>query len=59
LPITAKTLDCGCWSGTILEAGVADEYERVFCTPEAIHSTTEDYRASAAIDLVECPAINW
>jgi haloacetate dehalogenase len=29
-------------SDEFLEAGVADEYERVFCTPEAIHSTTED-----------------
>jgi haloacetate dehalogenase len=38
-------------SDEFLDAGVADEYERVFCTPEAIHSTTEDYRASAAIDL--------
>jgi haloacetate dehalogenase len=27
------------------------EYERVFVTPEAIHSTCEDYRASAGIDL--------
>lgn len=34
-----------------LDAGVAAEYERVFCTQEAIHSSTEDYRASAGIDL--------
>jgi haloacetate dehalogenase len=27
------------------------EYERFFSTPEAIHSTCEDYRASAGIDL--------
>ncbi|OFB35898.1 alpha/beta hydrolase [Mycolicibacterium sp. (ex Dasyatis americana)] len=40
--------------GTVdhLEPGVAAEYERVFCTAEAIHSSTEDYRASAAIDLL-------
>ncbi|ORW48662.1 alpha/beta hydrolase [Mycobacterium paraense] len=34
-----------------LDDGVAAEYERAFCTPEAIHSSTEDYRASAGIDL--------
>jgi haloacetate dehalogenase len=28
------------------------EYERCFCTPEAIHAACEDYRASASIDLV-------
>ena len=28
------------------------EYERCFCTPEAIHAACEDYRASAGIDLV-------
>lgn len=27
------------------------EYERTFCTPEAIHAACEDYRASAGIDL--------
>jgi haloacetate dehalogenase len=27
------------------------EYERCFCTPEAIHAACEDYRASATIDL--------
>jgi haloacetate dehalogenase len=27
------------------------EYERCFCTPEAIHGACEDYRASAGIDL--------
>jgi haloacetate dehalogenase len=27
------------------------EYERNFCTPEAIHGACEDYRASAGIDL--------
>lgn len=34
-----------------LEPSVAAAYERAFCTPEAIHSSTEDYRASAGIDL--------
>ena len=27
------------------------EYHRCFCSPETIHSTCEDYRASASIDL--------
>jgi haloacetate dehalogenase len=27
------------------------EYERCFCTPQAIHAACEDYRASAGIDL--------
>lgn len=27
------------------------EYRRCFCTPEAIHASCEDYRASAGIDL--------
>jgi haloacetate dehalogenase len=27
------------------------EYERCFCTPEAIHAACEDYRAAAGIDL--------
>ena len=28
------------------------DYERCFCTPEAIHTACEDYRAAAGIDLV-------
>lgn len=28
------------------------EYERTWCTPEAIHASCEDYRAAAGIDLV-------
>ena len=36
--------------GYIEPQGLA-EYERCFCTPEAIHSACEDYRASAGIDL--------
>ncbi len=35
-----------------IEAEALIEYERCFCTPEAIHAACEDYRASAAIDLV-------
>ncbi|HEX7647429.1 MAG TPA: alpha/beta hydrolase, partial [Noviherbaspirillum sp.] len=27
------------------------EYERCFCTPEAVHAACEDYRAAATIDL--------
>jgi len=34
-----------------LEPAVAAEFERVFCTPEAIHASAEDYRAGAGIDL--------
>jgi len=35
-----------------IEAEALIEYERCFCTPEAIHAACEDYRASAGIDLV-------
>lgn len=35
-----------------IEAEALLEYERCFCTPEAIHAACEDYRASAGIDLV-------
>lgn len=34
-----------------IEPQALAEYERCFCTPEAIHSACEDYRASAGIDL--------
>ena len=34
-----------------IEPQALAEYERNFCTPEAIHSACEDYRASAGIDL--------
>jgi haloacetate dehalogenase len=34
-----------------IETEALSEYERVFSTPEAIHATCEDYRASAGIDL--------
>ena len=34
-----------------IEAQALAEYERCFCTPEALHTACEDYRASAGIDL--------
>jgi haloacetate dehalogenase len=34
-----------------IEPQALAEYERCFCTPAAIHSACEDYRASAGIDL--------
>lgn len=34
-----------------IEPQALTEYERCFCTPEAIHGACEDYRASAGIDL--------
>lgn len=34
-----------------IEPHALAEYERCFCTPEAIHGACEDYRASAGIDL--------
>lgn len=34
-----------------IEAAALADYERCFCTPEAIHTACEDYRASAGIDL--------
>jgi haloacetate dehalogenase len=34
-----------------VEPDALAEYERCFCTPEAIHAACEDYRASAGIDL--------
>lgn len=44
----------GAWGATglgHLEPEALAEYERCFCTPEAIHGACEDYRASAGIDL--------
>jgi haloacetate dehalogenase len=35
-----------------IEPEALREYERCFCTAEAIHTACEDYRASAGIDLV-------
>jgi len=34
-----------------IAAAAMAEYERCFCTPEAIHAACEDYRAAATIDL--------
>jgi len=34
-----------------IEPEAMAEYERCFCTPDAIHAACEDYRASAGIDL--------
>jgi haloacetate dehalogenase len=34
-----------------IEPTALAEYERCFCTPEAVHASCEDYRASAGIDL--------
>ena len=34
-----------------IEPEALAEYERCFCTPEALHTACEDYRASANIDL--------
>ncbi len=34
-----------------MEDAAFAEYERCFCTPEAIHAACEDYRAAASIDL--------
>jgi haloacetate dehalogenase len=34
-----------------LTAEACEEYRRCFCTPEAIHATCENWRASADIDL--------
>ena len=34
-----------------IEPQALTEYERCFCTPEAIHGACEDYRAAAGIDL--------
>ena len=34
-----------------IEPRALTEYERCFCTPEALHTACEDYRASAGIDL--------
>jgi len=34
-----------------IEPQALAEYERCFCTPEAIHGSCEDYRAASSIDL--------
>jgi len=44
----------GGWGSTDashIDADSMAEYERCFCTPQAIHAACEDYRAAASIDL--------
>ncbi len=41
----------GAKDSSFIEPAALAEYERCFCTPEAIHGACEDYRASAGIDL--------
>jgi haloacetate dehalogenase len=38
-------------AASFIEPDIRAEYHRCFCTPEAIHSACEDYRAAATIDL--------
>lgn len=47
----AKLGGWGAGSLDHIEPRALAEYERCFCTPEAIHGACEDYRASAGIDL--------
>jgi len=44
----------GGWGSTgdpFMQPEAVREYERCFCSPEAIHAACEDYRAAAGIDL--------
>jgi len=41
----------GAQGTSCIEPQALADYERCFCTPEAIHGACEDYRASAGIDL--------
>jgi haloacetate dehalogenase len=47
----AKLGGWGAGGTDYIEPEALAEYERNFCTPEAIHAACEDYRASAGIDL--------
>ena len=49
--LRAKLGGWGAGGVSYIEAQALQEYERNFCTPEAIHAACEDYRASAGIDL--------
>jgi haloacetate dehalogenase len=49
--LRAKLGGWGSGGTTYIEAEALADYERCFCTPEAIHAACEDYRASAGIDL--------
>jgi haloacetate dehalogenase len=54
-------------SNAFTDSAAIAEYERCFSTPEAIHASCEDYRASASIDLdhdrtdlaekIDCPLL--
>jgi haloacetate dehalogenase len=41
----------GSSGSSYIDPAAMAEYERCFCTPEAIHAACEDYRAAAGIDL--------
>jgi haloacetate dehalogenase len=41
----------GSSGASFIEQAAMAEYERCFCTPEAIHGACEDYRAAATVDL--------
>jgi haloacetate dehalogenase len=47
----AKLGGWGSGGVSYIEAQALAEYERCFCTPQAIHAACEDYRAAADIDL--------
>jgi haloacetate dehalogenase len=49
--LRAKLGGWGSGGTNYIEAEALADYERCFCTPEAIHAACEDYRASAGIDL--------
>ena len=49
--LRAKLGGWGAGGTGYIEPEALAEYERNFCTPEAIHAACEDYRASAGIDL--------
>ena len=54
-PVAYLHAKLGGWGSSglsYIEPEALIEYERCFCTPEAIHAACEDYRASAGIDLV-------
>ena len=54
-PVAYLHAKLGGWGSSglsYIEPEALSEYERCFCTPDAIHAACEDYRASAGIDLV-------
>ena len=53
-PVFYLRFSLGGWGSegkSFFDPAVMAEYERCFCTPEAIHAACEDYRAAATIDL--------